>query len=100
MDATRQGIWHATATTQPHPALRGQRRADVVVVGAGITGLTTALLLAGRGVDVAVVEALRVASGVTGRTTAKVTSQHTLLHSAIAARHGEDVARVYATANQ
>ncbi len=99
-DAARRGIWHATATTRRHPQLEGGHRADVVVVGAGITGLTTALLLARRGVDVAVVEALRVASGVTGRTTAKVTSQHTLLYSQIASKHGEETARTYAAANQ
>ncbi|MBA2529032.1 MAG: FAD-dependent oxidoreductase [Euzebyales bacterium] len=98
--AATHGIWHATAHPRSHPALHGDHRADVVVVGAGITGLTTALLLARTGVDVVVVEALRVASGVTGRTTAKVTSQHTLLYSQIASKHSEDTARVYAEANQ
>jgi glycine/D-amino acid oxidase-like deaminating enzyme/nitrite reductase/ring-hydroxylating ferredoxin subunit len=100
MKPSLPGIWHATATTEQHPVLEGQQRADVVVVGGGITGLTTAALLAGKGVDVAVVEALRVAAGVTGNTTAKITSQHGLLYSQIASRHGDEVARVYATANQ
>lgn len=100
MDPSTQGLWHATAGPRSYPALAGDQRAEVVVVGAGITGLTTALLLADEGVDVAVVEALGVAAGVTGRTTAKVTSQHSLLYSTIASKRGEEVAQVYATANQ
>lgn len=98
--AATRGLWHATATPQTYPAMQGDQRADVVVVGAGITGLTTALLLAAKGVDVVVVEALRVASGVTGRTTAKVTSQHSMLYSKIASKHDEETARVYGEANQ
>jgi glycine/D-amino acid oxidase-like deaminating enzyme/nitrite reductase/ring-hydroxylating ferredoxin subunit len=45
---------------------------DVVVVGGGLTGLTTALLLGRAGLSVLVLEARRVGSGTTGRSTAKV----------------------------
>jgi glycine/D-amino acid oxidase-like deaminating enzyme/nitrite reductase/ring-hydroxylating ferredoxin subunit len=45
---------------------------DVVVVGAGITGLTTALLLARAGKSVLVVEAREIGAGTTGGSTAKV----------------------------
>src|SRR5687767_11082558 len=74
MHGISQSVWHATASTEPHPPLQGEQHADAVVVGAGITGLTTALLLQRKGLEVAVVEADRIASGVTGSTTAKVTS--------------------------
>ncbi|MDP7381218.1 MAG: FAD-dependent oxidoreductase [Alphaproteobacteria bacterium] len=46
-----------------HPRLGGEQRADVCVIGAGMTGLTAALELAGRGYTVAVVEARHVAWG-------------------------------------
>ena len=49
---------------------------EVIVVGAGITGMSTALLLAERGVDVAVIDARRIGSGSTGRSTAKVSVLH------------------------
>jgi glycine/D-amino acid oxidase-like deaminating enzyme len=48
------------------------RRFDEVVVGAGITGLVTALLFARAGRSVAVVEARRVGAVATGNTTAKL----------------------------
>jgi len=45
-------------------------RFDTVVVGAGLTGLVTALLLARDGKSVAVVEGRQVGAGTTGNTTA------------------------------
>lgn len=73
---------------------------EVVVVGAGITGLTAALLIRQRGLEVAVVESHRVAAGTTGRTTGKVTSQHGVIYADMIERHAEATARVYAEANQ
>jgi glycine/D-amino acid oxidase-like deaminating enzyme len=46
---------------------------DVAVIGAGITGLTAALLLKRAGRRVAVLEAGTIGGGVTGFTTAHVT---------------------------
>lgn len=61
--------WYAASrhSSTDYPALEGEQRADVVVVGAGFTGLSTALSLAERGYDVAVVEAHRVGWGASGR---------------------------------
>ena len=49
------------------PALSGDLRADVCVIGAGFTGLSTAVNLAERGLDVVVLEAERVGFGASGR---------------------------------
>jgi glycine/D-amino acid oxidase-like deaminating enzyme/nitrite reductase/ring-hydroxylating ferredoxin subunit len=73
---------------------------DVAVIGAGITGLTTALLLAETGATVTVLEADRVAAGVTGYTTAKVTSLHGLIYATLESRFGEAAARTYGEANE
>ena len=50
-----------------YPSLQGEHAVDVVVVGAGFTGLSSALHLAERGYKVAVVEASRVGWGASGR---------------------------------
>ena len=50
-----------------YPPLGGDQSADVCVVGAGFTGIATALTLAERGYSVAVVEANRVGWGASGR---------------------------------
>lgn len=92
-------VWVATSPTTSYPALAGDTTVDVAVVGGGITGLTTALLLKQGGARVAVIEAGRVASGTTGYTTAKVTALHGLVYAQLVAEHGEEAARRYAEAN-
>jgi glycine/D-amino acid oxidase-like deaminating enzyme/nitrite reductase/ring-hydroxylating ferredoxin subunit len=95
-----RSLWVETTPATDHPALVGDVRADVVVVGGGITGLTTAYLLEQRGLDVVVLEAHRLALGSTGFTTAKVTSLHGLTYADLVQRFGEDRARRYGQANQ
>jgi glycine/D-amino acid oxidase-like deaminating enzyme len=64
-------LWHETTPTgwTPRPALEGETRADVVIVGAGYTGLWTAyyLAVAEPSLDIAVVEAEVAGFGASGR---------------------------------
>jgi glycine/D-amino acid oxidase-like deaminating enzyme/nitrite reductase/ring-hydroxylating ferredoxin subunit len=92
--------WIDSTEATAYPSLHGDRLADVVVVGGGITGLTTAYLLARAGVHVMVVEARRICAGATGFTTGKVTSQHGLTYAKLASSHGHERAAVYADAQQ
>jgi glycine/D-amino acid oxidase-like deaminating enzyme/nitrite reductase/ring-hydroxylating ferredoxin subunit len=94
-------FWIDTGPPQPHfPKLDEDVRADVAVVGGGIVGITTALLLKERGVDVVLLDANRLACGVTGHTTAKVSSQHGMIYSRLRSHFGADGARTYADANE
>ena len=70
--------------------------ADVVVLGGGIAGLTTAYALAREGRDVLLVEADRIVAGVTGYTTAKVTVAHNLVYADLADRFDDATAAAYA----
>ena len=92
-------VWMDTAPHTTYPALGASLRVDVCVVGGGMLGLMTADLLKRAGRTVAVLEADRVATGVTGYTTAKVTALHGLVYDQIRSKFGEDGARHYAEAN-
>ncbi|MFW3613319.1 L-pipecolate oxidase [Billgrantia antri] len=62
-------LWHDTSPEPPLelPMLRGDHSTDVLVIGGGITGLSTALHLAEAGVSVTLIEAGDVPSGASGR---------------------------------
>lgn len=73
---------------------------DVAIVGAGLTGLSTALLLARAGRRVVVMEARSVGAVTTGHSTAKVTLLQGTLLSTIVANHTEHVAGAYVEGNR
>lgn len=73
--------------------------ADAIVIGGGMCGLLTAYLLGKRGVDTVLLEADRLFSGQSGRTTAKLTAQHGLIYSELIKSFGREKAREYALAN-
>jgi glycine/D-amino acid oxidase-like deaminating enzyme len=76
------------------------RTPDVLVVGAGLTGLTTALLLARAGRDVAVVEARTVGAVTTGNTTGKVSLLQGTHLSRILRHQSAEVGAAYVEANR
>jgi glycine/D-amino acid oxidase-like deaminating enzyme/nitrite reductase/ring-hydroxylating ferredoxin subunit len=92
--------WNATAPAHDFPALSGDHEADVAIIGGGIVGVTTARLLKDRGLKVVLVEARRIGEEVTGKSTAKITSQHNVVYTTLKRKFGEDGARIYADANQ
>ena len=92
--------WTATASQTSYPILKKSARTDVAVVGAGIVGLTLAYALVRAGLSVTVLEARRVGRQVTGRSTAKVTSQHSLIYHHLRSTFDLDTARLYAEANR
>ncbi|OZM82272.1 FAD-dependent oxidoreductase [Pseudonocardia sp. MH-G8] len=91
-----QSLWLAAMPSRTYPPPAQERTFDVLVLGGGISGLTTALLLKRRGARVAVVEAGRVGAGVSGNNTAKVTALQSTMLSSIAAVRGSAVADEYA----
>lgn len=92
--------WVATAEPTGYPPLEGSIHAETVVVGAGIVGLAVALRLAEAGRSVTVLEGLRVGQQVTGRSSAKITTQHRLIYRELIDKLGAERARAYAEANQ
>lgn len=91
-----ESYWIASAAAADHAALDADLEVDVAVVGGGIAGLCTAWELTRAGRSVAVLEAGRVAAGVTGHTTAKLSVQHGLCYAQLRRRFGAEAARRYA----
>lgn len=84
-------IWAATAPPAPVThSLEDSIEADAVVIGAGFTGLSTALHLRRDGIDVAVVEAVEPGWGASGRNNGQVIPTLSKPDpDDIEARHGE-----------
>ncbi len=92
-------LWLDNSAALPDDALP-EEPVDEIVVGAGITGLTTALLLARAGRRVAVVEARHVGAVATGNTTAKVSLLQGTKYSQVLRYQSKDVASAYVEANR
>jgi glycine/D-amino acid oxidase-like deaminating enzyme/nitrite reductase/ring-hydroxylating ferredoxin subunit len=95
-----RSLWLDRRDAEPRPSLERDIAVDAVVLGAGIVGLTTALLLEREGLDVAVLEMRHVGAGATGYTTAKLSSLHGLTYAKLAKSLGGDGARTYGEANE
>jgi glycine/D-amino acid oxidase-like deaminating enzyme/nitrite reductase/ring-hydroxylating ferredoxin subunit len=93
-------LWLDRAQPVPDDPLRLEEPLDDVVVGAGLTGLTTGLLLARAGRRVAVVEARTVGAVTTGHSTAKVSLLQGTRLSRILRHQSERVAAAYVEANR
>ena len=94
-------LWLETAPPAPTFApLDADVTADVCVVGAGIVGVTAALLLQEAGARVVLIDAGRVGHGVTGHTTGKVSSQHGAIYAQLQSKHGARAAELYGAANE
>jgi len=94
-------LWLDEGPAEAHRYARldAPQHVDVTVLGGGITGLTTALLLKRSGARVAVLEARTVGSGVTGCTTAKVSALQSTILSTVRDKHGSEGAATYAEAS-
>lgn len=95
-----KSLWLESSPRIPVNTFQEGAQYDSVVVGAGITGLTTATLLARSGQRVAVLEARTVGAVTTGNSTAKVSLLQGTQLSSIIKHHGAALARHYVTGNR
>lgn len=69
-------IWNETVHFEKRPELKKEIHTDVLIIGAGITGILCGYLLKKSGVNCVILEANRICGGQTKNTTAKITAQH------------------------
>lgn len=91
---TTASLW-TNASLPDFPALARDIDVDVLVVGAGITGITTAYLLLQEGVQVALIDREKIACGDSARTTAHLTYVTDERLHQLVSRFGTDAARKF-----
>ena len=93
-------LWAQTAEVSRFERLRQDVKTDVLIIGGGMAGILCAYLLHRAGISYVLVEAERVCSGISGNTTAKITSPHGLIYQRLIREFGVDHARQYLRANE
>lgn len=93
-------LWRSGKTPPAGTPFESDRHRDVIVVGAGITGLTAALMLVREGRDVAVVESGTVGELATGGNTGKLSLLQGTVLSTLRRHHPASLVRAYVGANR
>lgn len=95
-----ESVWSESIEFNKRSALEKDLTVDTVIIGAGMTGILLSYLLNKNGIENTIIEASEICSGQTKNTTAKITSQHSLIYNKIEKYYGEESARQYANANE
>jgi len=84
------------------PQLKGEypEEVDVCVVGGGIVGVSVAYKLVEAGLSVVLVEMNQISTGTTAYSTAKLSSNQSLVYSTIAMKGGKEAAKLYGRMNE
>lgn len=93
-------LWEQTAAVSRFEPLHQDIKTDVLIIGGGMAGILCAYLLHRTGVSYVLVEAERLCGGISGNTTAKITSQHGLIYQRLIREFGVDRTRQYLRANE
>lgn len=92
--------WISTTRPPNYRPLSEKLSVDVVIVGAGITGLTTAIRLREAGLSVAIIDQFKLAAGESGHTTAHLTEMVDTRYTAIEAKYGSEGAQLVAQSSR
>jgi glycine/D-amino acid oxidase-like deaminating enzyme/nitrite reductase/ring-hydroxylating ferredoxin subunit len=92
-DRRSRSLWMEIDVAPNAAPLQGNAECDVVVIGAGIAGISTAYELATENSRVIVIDRASIAGGITARTTAHLAPLCDDLTSAMIRLRGEDVSR-------
>lgn len=92
--------WVESTKQTNFPSLAKNISTDVLIIGGGITSILTAYMLSNSNLNITIVEADKMAMGVTANTTAKITSQHGLLYDYLLNSFDFETAKGYLDSNE
>ena len=88
-------IWFKTVKKPKFERLEKNIKTDVLIVGGGMAGVLCAYMLQNAGIDYVLTEAKEICSGITQKTTAKITCQHGLIYDKIIKNFDINFAKLY-----
>ncbi len=88
-------LWLKGINEKILPSLSDNITADVLIIGGGITGISTAFYLRNSNLNVVLVDSNRIGYGVTSKTTGKLTYLQELIYNKIQSNYGFKVAKKY-----
>ena len=91
----KQSLWLDGMDSSICPSLRKNIDVDVLIIGGGITGISTAYHLRNSNLRICLVEQDLIGHGVTSKTTGKLTYLQELVYSDLISKHSKDVAQKY-----
>lgn len=96
----KKSVWRESVKLPAFETLKKDIKTDVLIIGGGLCGILCAHFLKQAGIDCVLAEGDKIALGITGNTTAKITFQHGLIYSKIIKKYGMEKADMYLKANQ
>lgn len=94
-----KSVWCGEDRRTCYPSLKKDIQTQVLVIGGGMAGILCARKLRAAGMDVVLLEAERIGTGITAGTTAVLTAQHDFLYQDMIERFGEATAGAYLHGN-
>lgn len=94
-----ESFWLKNCPDTDFPKLKEGLKVDVIIVGGGIAGITTATLLKESGFKVALIEANRIVKDVTLASTAKISAAPNIIYNNLISNLGKAKAQQYTNAN-
>lgn len=95
-----ESYWILSSKHNELSSLKEDIDVDILIVGGGIVGITTAYLLAKNNIKCTLVDANKIGCGSSGKNTGKITSQHSIIYSKLNKHYSLEAAKLYYKGNE